>query len=326
MKTANRIIEGFTLVSLGLIFLGSTLGYLPWSVGATFFALLSLWPVLLVSAGLDIIGRGLDTQWLRLLSSLVVLAAVLFGGLVLPASDVQSRWFPFYWPWSASESSNPNESSSKPFEFSEPRGGVTRAVATVNGGAGDIEVRAGDRNTLVAIAGRSPFNNPFLTVSKTSRTAADVEASMGEGPTFFPFMGTSEMDVSISPAVRWDLTLETGAATLNADLAPISLSSFALKTGASDSEIKLGGLSPKAGEVPVTVKAGAASVVIKVPQDVAVRVESRSGLSSVNVPETFSRDDSSDERVYTTGNWQSASARYAVLVEMGIGSFSIEQY
>jgi len=324
MRTANRIIEGFTFVAIGLIFLGSTLGYLSWSVGATFFALLSLWPVLLVSAGLEIIGRGLDTQWLRLLSSLVVLAAVLVGGLVLPATDMQTRWFPFYWPWNSSGTGD--QAGSESFAFSKPRGNVTKATIVVRGGAGDVGIAAGDRDTLAAMSGESPFRNPFLAVTKTSAKAADVEASMGEGTTFFPFTGSSTLDVKLSPAVRWDVTVETGAASLEADLGGVSISSLTLKTGASSSEVTLRALPPNTGEVPVAVKAGAASVVIRVPEGAAVRVESRSGLSTVNTPEALNRDETASGRVYRTENWEDASARYAVRVEMGVGSFSIEQY
>jgi hypothetical protein len=52
----NKAVEGLTLVAVGLIFLGNTTGALPWSVWISIF---SLWPLLLVAAGVDLIGKGL---------------------------------------------------------------------------------------------------------------------------------------------------------------------------------------------------------------------------------------------------------------------------
>lgn len=319
MKSVNRIIEGLTVVALGLIFLGASLGYLPWSVGTVFFALLSLWPVLLVSVGLDIIGRSLDAQWLRLLSSIVVLAAVLFGGLVLPASDVRPNWFPFY-------GSEQSTQESQEFSFQKARDSVTRAAITITGGAGTINVSDGPRDVLVSMNGTSPFENPSLSVQKTSRSSADVVASMGEGPSFWPFTGSSEMNVKLSPATRWAITLETGAATMDADLETVPVSSFMLRTGASDSTVILGKVPSGLAEVGVTVKAGAASVLLKFPADVPVRVESHSGLATVDVPEGFTRVDSSNGRVYESSDWDSGEGRYSVLIEAGVGTVNVEQY
>ena len=319
MKTLNRMVEGLTVVALGLIFLGSTLGYLPWSVGATFFALLSLWPVLLVSVGLDIIGRSLDAQWLRLISSLVVLVGVLVGGLVLPASDVNTHWFPFY-------GSSTDSAAAKPFSFEEPRGKISRGAITINGGAGNIVVSDGPRDVLVSMTGTSPFDNPSLSVERTSSSSADVVASMGEGPTFWPFGGTSEMKVGLSPSVRWDVTLETGAATMDADLNALPVSSFTLKTGASDSKVTIGKVPSGMSEAPVAVKAGAASVVLRIPAGVPARIESHSGLATIDVPDGYTRVDTGNGRVYVSDNWESGEGRLAILVETGVGSVRVEEY
>lgn len=319
MKVANRIIEGFTVVTLGLIFLGSTLGYLSWSVGATFFALLSLWPLLLVSVGLDIIGRSLNADWLRLLSSLVVLAGVLIGGLVLPAQDVNVRWFPFNDAFTKS-------TASKPFSFEQPRGSITRGSIKITGGAGTIDVGDGSQSVLVSMAGTSPFDNPSLSVQRTSGNTADVIATMGEGPSVWPFGGTSQMTVQVSPAVRWDVTLETGAATMEADLQRVPVSSFTLKTGASDSTVALGAVPSGISDVPVGLKAGVATVVLKLPAGTPARVESHSGLATLDVPDGYSHVDTGNGKVYTSGNWNESASRYSILVETGVGTVRIEEY
>jgi len=68
-----RVMDGFGTVLIGLVFLGNTLGYIEWSV---WFVLLTLWPVLLIAAGISIIGKGVGQQWLRALAPLVIWAAL----------------------------------------------------------------------------------------------------------------------------------------------------------------------------------------------------------------------------------------------------------
>lgn len=68
-----RVMDGIGTVLIGLVFLGNTLGYIEWSV---WFVLLTLWPVLLIAAGISIIGKGIGQQWLRALAPLVIWAAL----------------------------------------------------------------------------------------------------------------------------------------------------------------------------------------------------------------------------------------------------------
>ena len=81
----NKVIEGFTLISVGLIFLGNTTGALPWTV---WFSIFSLWPILLIAAGLEVIGKGTENAWLRILSSMLVIGGLWFGALVLPSGSL----------------------------------------------------------------------------------------------------------------------------------------------------------------------------------------------------------------------------------------------
>lgn len=68
-----RVMDGFGTMLIGLVFLGNTLGYIEWSV---WFVLLTLWPVLLIAAGISIIGKGIGQQWLRAVAPLVIWAAL----------------------------------------------------------------------------------------------------------------------------------------------------------------------------------------------------------------------------------------------------------
>ena len=74
--SALRFFEGAFCSTVGIVFLGNSLGYVAWG---TWIALLSFWPLLLVIGGLAILSHGLKTQWFSVLSyvlSIIVLISV----------------------------------------------------------------------------------------------------------------------------------------------------------------------------------------------------------------------------------------------------------
>jgi len=315
MRSLSRFIEGLTLVAIGLILLGSTMGYLPWSTTTTFLSLISLWPVLLVTAGLDIIGRGLSAPWLRLLSSSIVLVAVLYGGLVLPATETRPAFFGII---------NLNTSNSRPYSFSEPVGSVSDATIVLKGGAGEINVGAGSQGTLVRMSGESPFEDPLLSVDRAGSTA-DVLASLGSGRLVWPLTGSARMNVALSPAVTWDVQLQTGASTLKADLRNVPTKALLLKTGVSDSDVTLGRVPLGTGDAPIRIESGVAAVTLEIPEGAEARVEAQTGLSTLSVPPDFTRVEG-DGRTYVSSRYDGASNRYVIRVQTGLGAVDIRRY
>ena len=85
----KRVFDGLSLIAIGFVLLACTTGYLHWSVWISIF---SLWPLLLVSAGIDIIGKATDRDWLRALSSVVFIGGLLYGAFVMPAGTWGLPW------------------------------------------------------------------------------------------------------------------------------------------------------------------------------------------------------------------------------------------
>lgn len=74
--TAKRFAEGLGTVFFGVALLGCTTGYLEWGMWLT---MLSLWPLLLVVAGLNLLGKASGQSWLHGAATLVVWGALLFS-------------------------------------------------------------------------------------------------------------------------------------------------------------------------------------------------------------------------------------------------------
>lgn len=310
----KRAAEGLTVVGVGLVLLANTLGTLPWSV---WWNILSLWPLLLVAAGLDIIGKGTGMVPLRVLSSLLVLGGIAYGALVMPAGS-GTPWAPFRVIGTISES--------QPFSFSEKRdASVKNGVAVIKGGVGTLSVKAGD--VLASSNGSSPWN-PRFDVTKTDGFA-DVRISLGEGTWGFPGdKGRAELDVTLDKRVSWALTIDSGVSQATADLKGLPLDALIMKTGVSEATVIMPSraTSRVSAGVPVMLDAGVSSLKLRFAQGDSVRLRVDSGVSSVDRPSEFretGRDGS--KRTYETRAF-SERRFWDVTLDAGVSNIDIEFY
>jgi len=300
----NKVIEGVTSISVGVILIANSTGALPWNV---WWSVLSLWPILLVSAGLDLIGKGLRSTWVRVLSSVVVLVALWYGAFVLPATTTGWTWW------------RTGSASAEPFEFSEPSDSdITSGDAYIEGPVGTLTVTDGD--DLVTATGRSNYGDPKFEVT-TSGSKAEVDIrGLEDGPVFFGTGGNPRIDVELDRDVSWDLVVESGVSNVTARLEDLELSGLRLKSGVSNVELDLGD-NPD-GDVPVTLDAGISQVTIRIPNGTEVRIERDSGLSSTNVDGDLTKVDDGWE----SPGYDDASDRYTIRLSAGISDFRVELY
>ncbi len=214
--------------------------------------------------------------------------------------------------------------SSRPFSYSASKGSVEDATIAVKGGAGELNIGAGQRGVLVKMSGETPFDNPSLDVQRSGSTA-EIEASLGSGPSVWPLTGRSRMDLKLSPEVTWDVQFETGAASLEADLRDVPTKCVA----SQDRRVFLGH-HPGPSAFGALRSTGADRVRCRrrdarIPSDAEVRVEAQTGLSSVAVPSDVERLSESG-RTYESPGYQNASGRYLIRVQTGLGSVDIRRY
>lgn len=310
----KRAAEGLTLVAVGVILLANMLGYLPWGV---WWNIVSLWPLLLIAAGIDVIGKGTQNTWLRVLSSLLVIGGLAYGIFAMPLDGGWARV-----PFAVSIS----QRDVRAFEYSEPHDtAVKSGTAFIKGGVGELTVKAG--SVLASSEGKSPFD-PEFDVS-VSGDAADVAMSMGSGPWVAPAAPSgARLDATLDRRVAWDLTLDAGVSQIDADLSELTLTELDVKTGVSQGTITLGAIdrSLTDGGLPVSVDTGVSSVTIRFKKGQDVRVTVSGGLSSVKTGGSLSqvRRDGED-KVYETDGF-SDNAFWDVCIDAGISDVTIEFY
>jgi hypothetical protein len=123
--------------------------------------------------------------------------------------------------------------------------------------------------------------------------------------------------VGLTREVPMSLRLDVGAAKSRLDLSDLKVTDLVLKTGASDTVIRL----PKsAGMTTMKVESGAASVKLIVPDGVAARIRSTMGLGSSSIDQRrFPRNG----EYYQSPDYDSATNKIDIRSEGGVGSISV---
>ncbi len=300
--------EGLTTVTIGLIFLGQMLGYIGWNAWLNIFR---LWPLLLVALGLEIAGKGMKSEGIRTLGSLVVIAGLAYGALAMTPTAGWSFFVPVSGAAETFSSEAPHDSR------------VTEGTAVIKGGVGVLKLMAGD--DLATASGRSPFTPEFdVTID---RSHALVSAGLGSG-TWMPGVGDTRLDVTLDSDVVWDLTVEAGVSSYDVDLRDLAVEAVTFDAGVSEGRITFGeaAASGLRGPVDVRVKAGVSALTLRVPEGDSVRVAVSQGLSGVTARGEWKSGRDGDTRTYESDGFRTSGAYWDIDVESGIGSITLEYY
>lgn len=304
-----RFAGGLVTVAFGLVFLAITLGYVHWGV---WLQILSLWPVLLISIGLGIIGRASHLSWVRALGSVAVILALAYAVASAYAGAPISR-LPIY-------------TGGAGFSESANVGAVRDAKLDLAVGLAETKIGAGGE--LISAKGESSFGTPVLDVLR-SGSQADVRFRLGDGQSLNLFSGAvgATVDVNLSRNVVWDATIDAGVSSLDADLSDLKVRTLELKPGVSTCDVRLGRVPDGEREAVADIKAGVSAVSLSVPRDAQVRIVSDSGLVGHEIGASFVRQ--------APGRWEtkgfSAAKKrgegvWVINVKSGVGTFSIDTY
>lgn len=308
--SVNKMFDGFVTVAVGGVFLAITTGVVGWSVWGR---ILTLWPVLVIAIGLDLLGKALHTTWVRILGSLAVIAGLAIAVAGQASSAPSFDWLP--------------PAHSQPFSVAEPVGDTTEADLQLD--AGVAQVRLGSGGELISLKGRSPWGTPEVNVDR-SGSSAKVKVVLGGRSNeniVWPGAETIEADVALSDRVLWNAVIATGVSSLDGDLSKVPVRRLELKPGVADVDVRLGPVPQGVRVADVEVKSGVSSVVLRLPSDAQVRMESNSGLSGVIAEKPL---ESRGNGIWETPGYSAAAAAgdpvYKVVVKSGVGSFRLVTY
>jgi hypothetical protein len=310
------VIAGTWLIGLGLVFFLQRTWNLSWSEAWPLFIIL-VGVASLVSTALDGF-RGLGGIWAFTWPVVVILIGL---GLLAATTGWLGQgpldWLASWWPlllvvlgvWFVIGAlvplgHGPDE------HLVVPLAGVSAATIRLRFGAGQLTAgRAGPGNLV-----DGSFEGGVIRKDLgPGRIELRQDTAYG-----VPWLDRrSDWQIGLTGEVPLDLRLDTGASAAMLDLADLQARSVELHTGASQTRIRL----PRAaGRTTVRAEAGAASLVIEVPDGVAARIRTRMGLGSSQIDERrFPR--SSDG--YESLDYATAPNRVDIDLTGGVGSVRV---
>jgi hypothetical protein len=263
MTPRRGLIWPLILIAVGAAFLAANFGLIgPVSV----IALLSLWPLILIIIGIDIaIGR----HW-----PLAALAAdVLVIGVGLALVTLSPATTAGIFPFHVDGGSGPTMST-----VDVARQDATTVTLRVSAGAGTYELRGGAGSLLHAES-----DHDDLRLARADRSGGLVDVRLDQGPSSggvrFGPSAASHVTVQIASDIPTSLTVDAGAGDFTIDTSDIKVTDARISVGAAQVRFVL---PHPTGDVPITLSAGASSIVIEVPAGVEARITSTGGLNSTH--------------------------------------------
>lgn len=254
-----------------------------------------LWGIILLLVGVVLLFSNLGVIAVELWPAIWAILLIVLGLGVL---------------WSAvSGPGGESEAVSVPLE------GAGSARLRVRHGAGRLRIGAGaDPEALV----EGTFGGGLNLRAQRKGDELDVEMSpLGFPDILTPWNWGREglgWRIKLNDAIPLSLDIETGASDAHLDLSELRVMNLELETGASSVRVSL---PARAGHTQARIQAGAASVSMLVPSDVAARVRLEGGLASIEVDQSrFPRTGG----VYRSPDYDTAQNRVDLKIEAGVGS------
>ena len=218
--------------------------------------------------------------------------------------------------WGALAQPEPSASES----LTIPLEGAAQARIRLRHGAGEFRLDAGsDPETLISGSFAGGVD------SQTERQGETVKARLGVPSHPFLWMpwsgwrhGGFRWDVKVNPEVELALDLKGGASESQLDLSELNVTELRLETGASSTKL----VTPaKAEFTKATVKSGAASVIVHIPEGVRASIHTSGGLSEIDVDQSrFPRVRSGH---YRSPDYEDGAHKIDLSAETGVGSIKI---
>jgi predicted membrane protein len=118
-------------------------------------------------------------------------------------------------------------------------------------------------------------------------------------------------DVKFSPRYPLDLQANMGVGEIRLDLRELQISSFKVNLGVGSTTVFL----PAYGRYEASIEGAIGQIEVVVPEGLAVRISSDTGLTNVRVPGDFIRAGD----VYTSPGYDTAQNRLELVLSQAIG-------
>ena len=294
----SGIVGPLILIGLGIVFL---LGYLGVITTTMWDVIVSLWPLLLIAVGLDlIIGRR---SVLGTLLVLIIVLAVFVGGVYVLETGA---------PGSTQDGE----------QIRIPSAGVSNALVQFKPAAGYLYVSAVREPGEDLVSGYvRPFSGEHVTQIVQLQTDPASVSLQSEGAIIMPALGRWSIqpswDFSLHPVLVKDLNIDMGLGRAELDLTHQEIESFTTSMGLGQTVIRL----PRSGQFRGDIKGGMGDLLVVIPEGLDVRYLASVGLGYVDSPVGYTRKGD----YFESSDYDKAKDAADLFIELGMGIIRFEE-
>lgn len=319
----RRISWGLIVLFVGLVLLFSNLGYINFN----WFAVFSLWPVLLIIFGVSfILPDKAESKYIMALITIGVL--VLFAHQGLQPRGSNGGWsFNNGIEGEVEEEKSIDRKRGSKEHFSRTLNPETKyATLKIEGGAVSYHIGKSNNDLFKAEASSNIGGFSLLHMEQGRTGVASAEHVT------LDFKMQSQKSIKLNKDVQniayinlsavpiWDIELEIGAGKADFDLTDYKMVKLDIDGGVSSINVKMG--MPYENEVQVNFDGGLANFELAIPKGAACRIVSDSALSSQRFEGFIKQEDGS----FVTENYNASQKKFAVNIDSGLSNFSVRRY
>lgn len=300
----NKIATGIWLVFGGALFLLYNFNLIDFS----FVSILRLWPLLLVSMGINLLLQNRqNSKLLVIISNILLCGFVFYHGLTDNAQSRSSNW---------SNAGNEQQASGYNEQVSQGWNSEIRsAELTLSGGASKYDFKAGaDSTRLIEAETRQPSGALKLKSSGEQNVRMELTSSRPNRGSNVP------ISIALNKSPIWNFVFNVGASSISGDLRELRIGDIELNSGASSLELHLP--TPNKGTSHIEINTAASKIKLYIPKDAHCRVETESIVSN-NKYEGLDVVDGNERK---TNGYDSADDKYDIEVSGAANSVSILRY
>lgn len=296
-RSPFTILSALGLMTIGGLILLSSFDLIQFD----FWALLRLWPLLLVVAGLSILA-GYSSA-MRTLASIGLFAVGVVAVLFALGAPAVTDWRTDRAPMAA-------QVSDSVFVDQD-----VKSVEVDINMAGRLDIGTQDSDAMMVFEGPGlRFDNERegnIEKFKLTNSASDSGFRFGGG------LRDGSTKVKFGQHLPLALDIKFGVGEVMADLRGLKLSRLNIDSGASDIEVKLDSIDQK--RVLVDLDLGVSGIRLHLPESAGVIVRSDSGLSNIDLPELQSKGNG----VFESANLTQAETVYEIKIDSGLTDFKL---
>jgi len=313
-----RFLFGFFFISIGSLLLAHN--FYPFF---EFESVWRLWPMILLLLGVSSLIKHATVK--KYLMSGIGLIA----GLILFSENKYEDVVQFETDEKVSEV---RDSVSVPFDPSLS----DTSYLSISAGAASIDIGLNEDSSLMLIQRHSEvFENDseinggnideidagssFSIDHKVRDGINRVNLEFGGNLTLFGNQKLKRAKVLLNPKALWNMDIDGGATSMNADLSALRISSLNLEVGASSVNLRLGLIQDSSF---YHIEGGAAKFLIEIPEDAGCRITQESGLSKHDFPNFIKKANN----VYETPNYATSKKKIILDIQTGISSITVQKY